>query len=81
MGLSMLGRQFIFKTLLGTALLSLFTEIFCYFPVYTENLILAPIFGGVLYGLGIGISFAAGASTGGTDIIGRIIQTKYSFVP
>ena len=80
-GLKILGRQFILKTLIGITLLSLFTQIFSLFPIYTENLILSAIFGGVLYGLGIGMSFAAGASTGGTDIIGRIIQTKFSFVP
>lgn len=80
-GLTVLGREFIIKTLIGISLLSVFTQIFSYFPVYTENLILSTIFGGVLYGMGIGISFAAGASTGGTDIIGRIIQTKFSFVP
>lgn len=51
------------------------------FPIYTEDLIIAAIFGGILYGVGIGISFAAGGSTGGTDIIGRIIQKKVSFIP
>ena len=35
---------------------------------------MASIFGGTLYGLGIGTAFIAGASTGGTDILGRIIQ-------
>lgn len=80
-GLTILGRQFILKTLIGITLLSLFTQIFSLIPIYTENLILAVIFGGALYGIGIGMSFAAGASTGGTDIIGRIIQTKFSFVP
>lgn len=80
-GLTILGKQFILKTLIGITLLSLFTQIFSFFPIYTENLILSAVFGGVLYGLGIGMSFAAGASTGGTDIIGRIIQTKFSFVP
>lgn len=80
-GLKVLGKDFVWKTLLGVTLLSIFTEIFNLFPVYTDNLILAVIFGGVLYGIGIGISFAAGASTGGTDIIGRIIQTKFSYMP
>jgi len=80
-GLTVLGKQFILKTLIGITLLSLFTQIFSLFPIYTENLILSTIFGGGLYGIGIGMSFAAGASTGGTDIIGRIIQTKFSSVP
>lgn len=80
-GLTVLGKQFILKTLIGITLLSLFTQIFSLFPIHTENLILSTIFGGGLYGIGIGMSFAAGASTGGTDIIGRIIQTKFSSVP
>ena len=80
-GLSVLGKKFVVRTLIGITFLSLFTQIFSVIPIYTENLMLATIFGGVLYGLGIGMSFAAGASTGGTDIIGRIIQTKFSYVP
>ena len=80
-GLKVLGKKFIVKTLIGITLLSLFTQLFSYLPIYTENLILSTIFGGILYGLGIGMSFAAGASTGGTDIIGRIIQSKFAFVP
>ena len=81
LGLTVLGKKFILKTLLGITLLSLFTQIFSFFPIYTENLILTTVFGGILYGFGIGMSFAAGASTGGTDIIGRIIQTKVPYMP
>ncbi len=80
-GLKVLGKDFVVKTLVGTALLSVFTQIFSHFPLYTENLVLSAIFGGALYGFGIGMSFAAGASTGGTDIIGRIVQTKFSHIP
>lgn len=81
LGFKILGKTFVFKTLIGVALVSLFTQVFSFFPIYIENLILAAIFGGALYGIGIGISFAGGASTGGTDIIGRIIQSRYSAVP
>ncbi len=81
LGLTVLGKKFILNTLLGITLLSLFTQIFSFFPIYTENLILTTVFGGILYGFGIGMSFAAGASTGGTDIIGRIIQTKVPYMP
>ena len=80
-GLKVLGKDFVKNTLLGTLVLSVFTQIFSYFPIYTSNPMLAVIFGGVLYGLGIGMSFAAGASTGGTDIVGRIIQKKFSTMP
>ncbi len=80
-GFKILGKEFVLKTLLGASLLSVFVQLFSFFPIYTENLMLATIFGGVLYGLGIGMSFAAGASTGGTDILGRLIQIKFSSVP
>ena len=80
-GLKVLGKTFIGRTLVGVTLLSIFTQIFCYFPIYTENLILSVVFGGALYGFGIGMSFAAGYSTGGTDIIGRIIQSKFPTMP
>ncbi len=80
-GLTVLGKGFIGKTLIGITLLSGFTQLFSAFPIYTENMILAAVFGGALYGMGIGMAFAAGASTGGTDIIGRIIQSKFSHVP
>ena len=80
-GFKVLGKEFIIKSLGGITLLSLFTQVFTYFPIYTENLILSVLFGGALYGIGIGMAFAAGASTGGTDIIGRIIQSKFKSVP
>ena len=69
-GFKVLGKSFTLKTLLGSSLISVFVQIFSYFPFYTENTMLATIFGGVLYGMGIGLGFVAGASTGGTDILG-----------
>ncbi|MBE7053129.1 MAG: YitT family protein [Ruminococcaceae bacterium] len=80
-GLKVLGKDFTLKTIFGVALISIFVQLFSYIPFYTENTFLAVIFGGVLYGLGIGLGFAAGASTGGTDILGRLIQYKFPTVP
>ena len=69
-----LGKQFTIKTLFGTGMLSLFVQLFSYLPPVTDNVFLAAFFGGTLYGFGIGIALASGASTGGTDILGRVIQ-------
>ncbi|MBQ9097738.1 MAG: YitT family protein [Clostridia bacterium] len=80
-GFKVLGKEFVFKTLFGTFILSVFVEVFTLIPIHTENTMLSTIFGGVLYGIGIGLAFAAGASTGGTDILGRILQSKFSFLP
>lgn len=73
-GTKILGKNFILKTLIGAGMISLFVQLFSYLPPITDNVFLAAFFGGTLYGLGIGIAFAAGASTGGTDILSRIIQ-------
>ena len=81
LGLGMLGKKFILKTLAGAGLISLFIHLFSYIPFETENTMLATIIGGALYGLGIGIAFAAQASTGGTDILGRMIQKILPTVP
>lgn len=80
-GFKILGKEFTLKTLLGSSLISIFVQIFSYIPFYTENTMLATVFGGTLYGIGIGLGFVAGASTGGTDILGRLIQCKFPTVP
>ena len=73
-GMKFLGKEFTIKTLIGSGLISLFVQVFSYLPPITDNVFLAAFFGGTLYGFGIGIAFAASASTGGTDILSRIIQ-------
>ena len=80
-GYKILGKEFTLKTLLGSSLISIFVQLFSYIPFYTENTMLATVFGGTLYGIGIGLGFVAGASTGGTDILGRLIQCKFPTVP
>lgn len=81
LGLKVIGKSFIIKTIIGASLLSVFVQIFSYFPFYTQDNMLATIFGGILSGGGIGLSFAAEASSGGTDILGRMIQYKFKFIP
>lgn len=74
LGLFVLGKRFIVKSFVCSMLLSGFIEIFSWFPPITENVFLATIFGGALYGFGIGLAFSQNASTGGTDILGRLFQ-------
>ena len=69
-----IGRNFVLKTLVGAALVSLFVQIFSSFPPMTNDVILASIFGSLIYGFGIGLTFLSGGSTGGTDILGRLLQ-------
>ncbi len=71
------GWKFVAKTLFGISSLVAFIEIFSYVPAVTDNIMLATIFGAALYGMGIGIVLAQGSTTGGTDILGRLIQHKF----
>lgn len=80
-GLKILGWAFTLKTLFGAGLLSLLVQLFSYLPPVTDDVFLATIFGGVLYGIGIGMALVSGASTGGTDILGRLVQHKFPQMP
>ena len=76
-GLWQLGAKFSVLTLIAVFLTSRFTDLLSGFPALTDNTLLAAIIGGVVSAVGIGIVFKAGSTTGGTDIIVRIIRKKY----
>ena len=75
-----LGFGFVKDTILGSLLLSFLVQLFSYFPPLTNNIFLATVFGSVLYGVGIGLTLAEGASTGGTDILSRLVQCAFPHV-
>ena len=69
---------------------SLYAMTFSSFAIDVMNMIyqfppmdtmLASIFGGVLLGLGIGLVFSKGATTGGTDLIARLLKLKFAWLP
>ena len=74
LGAKILGKKFVLRTVVGSGLLSLFIQLFSYLPPATSDIFLATLFGACLYGGGLAITFVSGASTGGTDIIGRVVQ-------
>ena len=76
-----LGKKFFFGSLLGLAAVTVGLEVFTLLPVPETEPLLACIYGGVLVGGGIGIVFMAGASTGGSDIIVRLLKRKWRNVP
>lgn len=80
MGWKYLGRTTFLYTLIGTVSLSLFLWIFQRYSIempLKEDLLLAALFAGVFIGVGLGIIFRYGGTTGGVDIIARITQ-KYA---
>ena len=72
-GILTLGKAFGAKTLYATVALSFFLKIVPY-EVVTHDLLLASLFGGVLSGIGLGIVFKFGGTTGGTDLAGAILN-------
>ena len=73
-----LGFKPLIKTLIATVLLSVFIDWFTLFvPVYTNNVLVAAVFGGALTGAGLGLLFLRGLSTGGTDLLSLIVSRKF----
>lgn len=91
-GMKFIGKRFILRTLFGTVLLSAVVDVIrpltdrfieAYFtrpeyPYFTQDILLYSLFGGFLMGIGLGMVFRAGATTGGSDMAAKIIN---HFVP
>lgn len=80
LALKFLGISFVKDTILGAALLSVMVQVFSVIPPLTTDVFLATVFGSVLYGVGIGLTLVEGASTGGTDILSRLVQCMFPHV-
>lgn len=80
LALKFLGFGFVKDTILGSVLVSVFVQLFTYVPPITDDVFLATIFGSVLYGFGIGLTLIEGASTGGTDILSRLVQCAFPHI-
>ena len=77
-----LGPRAIFYTLIATLLLSFFIEIGERFlPKYSSDTLVASLMGGVVSGLGMGMLFIRGISTGGTDLLALILKKLLPNLP
>jgi uncharacterized membrane-anchored protein YitT (DUF2179 family) len=76
-GVIFLGKQFGAKTLAGTLFLPFVVFLTRSWEPWTNDPLLASLFGGIGVGLGLGIVFRGRASTGGTDLAAQIIH-KYT---
>lgn len=71
------GGRFIINSFYAIALNSIFTNIFSIFPAVTNNKLLAAVAGSLLVGSGLGLVLKTGATTGGMDIVIKILRRKY----
>ena len=74
------GPKTLYSSLLGSISLSIWLAIFERIPLHIDlqgDLIIVALVSGVLLGVGLGIIFNAGGTTGGSDIVARILN-KYT---
>ena len=82
MGWRRIGTEFTIRTAIATALVSVmidFTTIFL--PPFQGDLILTALFGGILCGAGIGLIYMRGGTTGGSELIARLLQKRLPHIP
>ena len=76
-----IGKQFFAGSLLGMLLSSVLIDAFAVFGMGPMDPLLAVLYGGVICGFGLGIVFVSGTSTGGSDILVRLLKLRYRNVP
>lgn len=78
-----LGASFGVKTIYGVVVLSLFLSILqkVFDAPVVSDAFMAAILGGIIAGVGIGLTFSYGGTTGGTDIIAMIIMKYKNYSP
>lgn len=76
-----LGKKFFFGSLVGALACSVFLDLFALLPIPQTDVMLAALYGGILSGVGIGLVFLGGASTGGTDIVVKLLRRRFRTLP
>ena len=75
------GLGFILASLAGTVLSSVMVDLFAMIPLeVTHEPLLGAIYGGIIKGLGLGIVYHTGATTGGVDIVAKFLRRKYQHI-
>ena len=76
-----IGKRFFVGSLLGMLLSSVLIDAFALIPMPATEPLVGGIYGGVICGIGLGIVFMSGTSTGGSDILVRLLKLRYRNVP
>ena len=75
------GRKFLIGSIIGLISTSVLIDLLAALPIPQTEPLIGSLYGGALCGLGLGIVFAAGASTGGSDIVVRLLKLRWQNVP
>lgn len=79
LGWKLLGKRMFIYTIIGTVAVSVFLKVFMKYQIdihLQDDMFLVALFAGVFIGVGLGIIFRNGGTTGGVDIIARLMN-KY----
>ena len=74
-----MGRIFAFRSLVATLFFTLFIDILPLQPMTTDPL-LGALYGGVMLGAGLGLIMRGGATTGGSDMVARMVNKRFQFI-
>ncbi|TCP53865.1 uncharacterized membrane-anchored protein YitT (DUF2179 family) [Tumebacillus sp. BK434] len=78
-GYKQIGRTFAFTTLIAVILMSGFVTLLHGARPFTDDLLLATVFGGVVIGIGVGTIIRYGGSLDGTEIVAILVSRKSGF--
>ena len=76
-----IGKRFFMGSLIGMTTSSLLIDLLTLIPAPQSEPLLGALYGGVVCGAGLGMVFMAGTSTGGSDILVRLLKLRYRNVP
>lgn len=76
-----IGRRFFAGSLLGMLLSSVLIDAFSALSFAPPEPLIGVLYGGVICGFGLGVVFVSGTSTGGSDILVRLLKLRYRNVP
>lgn len=80
-GTVILGKRLLVYTGLTVLLNSLMMDGLAFMKPFTDDVLLASVFGGVVMGIGLGLILDGGGSTGGTTVVGKIISKYRPNIP
>lgn len=71
------GKRYTLKTFMGSTIYTIMLNAISFLPTVTQNKLVAAVFGGLLYGMGAVFFMKSDASGGGTDLVARLLKTKF----
>ncbi len=80
LGYKYLGKSAVVKTVYGIVALSAFLEVASLIPLYTGDVIISSVAGGILMGVGVGLVIRREGSTGGSDFAALILNRFFPHI-